>query len=142
MKHSHRPYAVLVLFAIIVAGCGSTTPTTEPVAPVPDSVTPAATPSPTEAASLPVPLDPAVIHGQLANGLTFYIRTHDEPRERAELRLAVNAGSILVRQRGTPFTAGLNVGRGKDDTLFALATGKVQFETKGKNKKFVSIIPS
>jgi len=95
MKHSHRPYAVLVLFAIIVAGCGSTTPTTEPVAPVPDSVTPAATPNPTEAASLPVPLDPAVIHGQLANGLTFYIRTHDEPRERAELRLAVNAGSIL-----------------------------------------------
>jgi len=54
----------------------------------------------------------------------------------------VNAGSILVRQRGTPFKAGLNVGRGKDDTLFALATGKVQFETKGRNKKFVSIIPS
>jgi large subunit ribosomal protein L27 len=54
----------------------------------------------------------------------------------------VTAGSILVRQRGTPFKAGLNVGRGKDDTLFALATGKVQFETKGKNKKFVSIIPS
>jgi large subunit ribosomal protein L27 len=54
----------------------------------------------------------------------------------------VSAGSILVRQRGTPFNAGLNVGRGKDDTLFALATGKVQFETKGKNKKFVSIIPS
>ena len=54
----------------------------------------------------------------------------------------VTAGSILVRQRGTPFKAGLNVGRGKDDTLFALTTGKVQFETKGKNKKFVSIIPS
>ena len=54
----------------------------------------------------------------------------------------VSAGSILVRQRGTPFNAGLNVGRGKDDTLFALATGKVQFETKGKNKKFVSVIPA
>jgi large subunit ribosomal protein L27 len=54
----------------------------------------------------------------------------------------VTAGSILVRQRGTPFKAGLNVGRGKDDTLFALATGKVQFETKGKNKKFVSIMPT
>ena len=54
----------------------------------------------------------------------------------------VTAGSILVRQRGTPFKPGLNVGRGKDDTLFAMATGKVQFETKGKNKKFVSIIPS
>ena len=54
----------------------------------------------------------------------------------------VTAGSILVRQRGTPFKPGLNVGRGKDDTLFALETGKVQFETRGKNKKFVSIIPS
>jgi large subunit ribosomal protein L27 len=54
----------------------------------------------------------------------------------------VNAGSILVRQRGTPFKPGLNVGRGKDDTLFALATGKVHFETRGKDKKFVSVIPS
>jgi large subunit ribosomal protein L27 len=54
----------------------------------------------------------------------------------------VTAGSILVRQRGTPFKPGLNVGRGKDDTLFAMATGKVQFETRGRNKKFVSIIPS
>jgi large subunit ribosomal protein L27 len=54
----------------------------------------------------------------------------------------VNAGSILVRQRGTPFNPGLNVGRGGDDTLFALETGKVHFETKGKNKKFVSIIPA
>lgn len=54
----------------------------------------------------------------------------------------VNAGSILVRQRGTPFKPGVNVGRGKDDTLFALATGKVFFETRGKNKKYVSIIPS
>ena len=54
----------------------------------------------------------------------------------------VNAGSILVRQRGTPFKPGLNVGRGKDDTLFALATGNVLFETRGKNKKVVSVIPS
>jgi len=54
----------------------------------------------------------------------------------------VTAGSILVRQRGTPFKAGLNVGRGKDDTLFALETGRVQFETRGKNKKFVSVIPA
>jgi large subunit ribosomal protein L27 len=54
----------------------------------------------------------------------------------------VNAGSILVRQRGTPFKPGMNVGRGKDDTLFALVTGKVLFETKGKNRKFVSVIPS
>jgi large subunit ribosomal protein L27 len=54
----------------------------------------------------------------------------------------VNAGSILVRQRGTPFKPGLNVGRGKDDTLFAKITGVVRFETKGKRGKFVSVVPS
>lgn len=54
----------------------------------------------------------------------------------------VNAGSILVRQRGTPFKPGMNVGRGKDDTLFAKITGVVRFETKGKRGKFVSITPS
>jgi large subunit ribosomal protein L27 len=54
----------------------------------------------------------------------------------------VNAGSILVRQRGTPFKPGLNVGRGKDDTLFAKITGVVRFETKGKRGKFVSVLPS
>jgi len=54
----------------------------------------------------------------------------------------VPAGSILVRQRGTPFKPGLNVGRGKDDTLFARVTGNVQFENKGKKRKFVSVIPS
>jgi len=54
----------------------------------------------------------------------------------------VNAGSILVRQRGTPFKPGENVGRGKDDTLFALVTGQVQFETRARNRKFVSVIPS
>ena len=54
----------------------------------------------------------------------------------------VTAGSILVRQRGTPFKPGLNVGRGNDDTLFAKVTGNVRFETKGKKQKFVSVIPS
>ena len=54
----------------------------------------------------------------------------------------VQAGSILIRQRGTPFNPGKNVGRGKDDTLFALRTGTVVFETKGKNKKFVSVLPA
>jgi len=54
----------------------------------------------------------------------------------------VSAGSILVRQRGTPFKPGLNVGRGKDDTLFAKITGKVRFETKSKRGKFVSVVPS
>jgi large subunit ribosomal protein L27 len=54
----------------------------------------------------------------------------------------VSAGSILVRQRGTPFKPGLNVGRGKDDTLFAKVEGNVRFETKGRKSKFVSVIPS
>ncbi|NQT79439.1 MAG: 50S ribosomal protein L27 [Candidatus Aminicenantes bacterium] len=54
----------------------------------------------------------------------------------------VTAGSILVRQRGTPFKPGMNVGRGRDDTLFAKTTGTVRFETKGKKAKFVSVIPS
>jgi large subunit ribosomal protein L27 len=54
----------------------------------------------------------------------------------------VKAGSILIRQRGTPFNPGENVGRGKDDTLFALAEGKVLFETRGKQKKYVSVIPA
>ncbi|MFD1008822.1 MULTISPECIES: 50S ribosomal protein L27 [Oceanisphaera] len=53
---------------------------------------------------------------------------------------SVLAGNIIVRQRGTKFHAGDNVGLGKDHTLFAKATGKVKFEVKGpKNRKFVSI---
>ncbi len=53
----------------------------------------------------------------------------------------VKAGNILVRQRGTKFHPGKNVGRGSDDTLFAKATGFVKFEIKGpKNRQFVSII--
>lgn len=52
----------------------------------------------------------------------------------------VSAGSILVRQRGTKFHPGLNVGRGGDDTLFAKAEGFVKFETKKNNRKFVNIL--
>ncbi len=53
----------------------------------------------------------------------------------------VLAGNILVRQRGTKFHAGVNVGIGKDHTLYAKADGKVKFEVKGpKNRKFVSIV--
>ncbi|WP_198243857.1 50S ribosomal protein L27 [methane-oxidizing endosymbiont of Gigantopelta aegis] len=52
----------------------------------------------------------------------------------------VKAGNILVRQRGTKFHAGENVGLGKDHTLFATADGKVVFEVKGpKNRKYISI---
>jgi len=53
---------------------------------------------------------------------------------------SVLAGNIIVRQRGTRFHAGDNVGVGRDHTLFALADGKVQFENKGiPKRKFVSI---
>ena len=53
----------------------------------------------------------------------------------------VSAGSILVRQRGTKFHPGNNVGIGSDDTLFALIDGKVKFERKGRDKKQVSVVP-
>ena len=52
----------------------------------------------------------------------------------------VTAGSILVRQRGTKIKPGVNVGIGKDDTLFALTDGYVAFQRKGKNGKQVSIL--
>ncbi|HOM99717.1 MAG TPA: 50S ribosomal protein L27 [Acidobacteriota bacterium] len=52
----------------------------------------------------------------------------------------VRAGSILVRQRGTPLKPGLNVGRGKDDTLFALVDGIVRFQRRGRLGKFVSVV--
>lgn len=55
----------------------------------------------------------------------------------------VLAGNILVRQRGTKFHAGENVGCGKDHTLFAKADGLVTFQVKGpKNRKFISIQPA
>lgn len=55
----------------------------------------------------------------------------------------VNAGSIIVRQRGTRFHAGDNVGMGRDHTLFALADGAVKFEVRGPQKRrYVSIVSS
>ncbi len=51
----------------------------------------------------------------------------------------VNAGTIIVRQRGTHIHPGVNVGRGSDDTLFALTSGKVKFERLGKDRKKVSV---
>ena len=54
----------------------------------------------------------------------------------------VTAGSIIVRQRGTRFTPGENVGIGSDDTLFALKEGQVHFERFGKSRKVVSILPA
>ena len=55
----------------------------------------------------------------------------------------VLAGNILVRQRGTAFHAGANVGLGRDHTLFATSNGVVRYERKGpENRRFVSVIPS
>jgi large subunit ribosomal protein L27 len=54
----------------------------------------------------------------------------------------VSGGSIIVRQRGTRFFPGENVGRGKDDTLFALVDGTVEFRRKDKNRKLVAIVPA
>lgn len=53
----------------------------------------------------------------------------------------VLAGNILVRQRGTKIHPGQNVGRGNDDTLFAMVDGVVKFERKGRDKKQVSVYP-
>jgi large subunit ribosomal protein L27 len=53
----------------------------------------------------------------------------------------VHGGTIIVRQRGTPIKPGLNVGRGKDDTLFAKVTGRIKFVNKGSMGRFVLIEP-
>ena len=53
----------------------------------------------------------------------------------------IEAGSIIYRQRGTKIHPGKNVGRGTDDTLFALSDGVVKFEKKGKDKKQASVYP-
>ena len=50
-----------------------------------------------------------------------------------------SAGSIIIRQRGTRFFAGLNVGMGKDHTLFALITGVVRFQDKGQHGRFIHV---
>ncbi|HXX20262.1 MAG TPA: 50S ribosomal protein L27 [Candidatus Acidoferrum sp.] len=54
----------------------------------------------------------------------------------------VTGGSILIRQRGTRYKAGKNVGRAKDDSLFALADGIVRFEDKGGKGRFISVLPA
>lgn len=52
----------------------------------------------------------------------------------------INCGQIIIRQRGTKYHVGTNVGRGGDDTLFALATGTVKFHVGRKNRMFVSVV--
>ena len=54
---------------------------------------------------------------------------------------AINAGGIIVRQRGTKFWPGPNVGMGKDHTLFALVTGAVRFVTKRDNRCYATVVP-
>jgi large subunit ribosomal protein L27 len=53
----------------------------------------------------------------------------------------VAGGTIIVRQRGTKVKPGVNVGRGKDDTLFAKVTGVIEFKDRGQMGKFVSVVP-
>ncbi|MGN6381612.1 50S ribosomal protein L27 [Dyella sp. KULCS107] len=56
---------------------------------------------------------------------------------------AIEAGNIIVRQRGTQFHAGTGVGLGRDHTLYALVDGTVQFKVRGeKNRRFVDVIPA
>jgi large subunit ribosomal protein L27 len=54
----------------------------------------------------------------------------------------VTAGNIIIRQRGTKFFPGVNVGIGTDHTLFALKDGIVEFHMKGRDRKYVRVIPS
>lgn len=55
---------------------------------------------------------------------------------------SVIAGNIIVRQRGTKFHPGDNVGMGKDHTIFSLIDGKVHFVTKAKGRKYISVLPN
>ena len=76
--------------------------------------------------------------GSTANGRNSAGRRLGAKRADGQL---VNAGAIIYRQRGTKIHPGKNVGRGGDDTLFALTTGVVKFERLGKYKKQVSVLP-
>lgn len=54
----------------------------------------------------------------------------------------VGGGTIIVRQRGTRIKPGNNVGRGKDDTLFAMTAGRVKFHDRGRMGRFVNVVPA
>ena len=84
--------------------------------------------------------------GQLVNAGEIIVRqrgTHFHPGSGVKEfgGEQVTGGSILVRQRGTKFKAGINVGMGKDHTLFALIDGKVRFQDKGQSGRFIHIDP-
>ncbi len=77
--------------------------------------------------------------GSTRNGRESHSKRLGVKRFAGELVLG---GSILIRQRGTPIKPGKNVGRGKDDTLFALINGRVQFENRGRMGRFVRVDPT
>lgn len=70
-------------------------------------------------------------NGRDSNAQRLGLKRHDGQ--------VVKAGSIIIRQRGTRFHPGMNVGRGNDDTLFAKIDGRVAFEQRGKKTKQVSV---
>ncbi len=72
-------------------------------------------------------------NGRDSNAQRLGVKSHDGQ--------LVSGGSILVRQKGRRFNAGLNVGLGKDHTLFAKITGKVRFEDHGQHGRRISIVP-
>jgi large subunit ribosomal protein L27 len=73
-------------------------------------------------------------NGRDSNAQRLGVKKHDGN--------VVTGGSILVRQRGRKFRPGLNVGLGKDDTLFAKVDGVVKFEDHGAHGRFISILPA
>jgi large subunit ribosomal protein L27 len=72
-------------------------------------------------------------NGRDSNAQRLGVKAHDGQ--------TVTGGSIIVRQRGTPLKAGLNVGRGSDDTLFAKISGRVKFIDRGRTGRFVAVHP-
>ncbi|MFN7917257.1 MAG: 50S ribosomal protein L27 [Vicinamibacterales bacterium] len=72
-------------------------------------------------------------NGRDSNSQRLGVKAHDGN--------IVTGGTIIVRQRGRRFNAGLNAGRGKDDTIFAKIDGKVRFEDHGAKGRFISILP-
>jgi large subunit ribosomal protein L27 len=77
--------------------------------------------------------------GKLKNGRDSHAKRLGVKRFAGQV---VTAGSILVRQRGTQFHPGENVGKGGDDTLFALVDGTVQFERRGRDRRQISVYPN
>jgi zinc protease len=90
----HRGLGIYLVLGLLASGCGPHTGTTKPPE-VPPGTPVVATPQATDPLDVPIPLDARIQHGKLANGLTYYILPHKKPEKRAQLWLAVNAGSVL-----------------------------------------------